>query len=85
MVEIVNIWNLVALDTILDLIMNFVSLAVVSQFDDFFLEPFKQNAMSCFIGLKIPIKNFRKPKVILSEEEIKQIEDEIDKERDLPH
>lgn len=53
--EIVNIWNLVALDTILDLIMNFISLAVVSQFDDYFLEPFKQNAMSCFIGLKIPI------------------------------
>jgi hypothetical protein len=41
LIEAINIWNLVQLSTILDLIMNYIALGVISEFDDVFLEPYK--------------------------------------------
>lgn len=39
-VEVVNIYNLVTITTMLDIIMNFIALGVLSEFDDEFLVPF---------------------------------------------
>lgn len=67
-VEIANIWNLAQLDDILDLILNYIALSVISQFDSQFLEPFKMSEMQSFIGLVVPMTKFRTNKAVVSSE-----------------
>lgn len=79
-VEIVNIWNLAQLDDILDLILNYIALSVISQFDGQFLEPFRMSDMASFVGIVLPITKFRASKVVVPAEVVQKINESLDKE-----
>jgi hypothetical protein len=46
--------------------MNFISLLVLAQFDDFFVEIFLRSKVKAFIETSIDIKNFRQHKIKIS-------------------
>lgn len=69
----VNVYYVLCFDSVLDIINNFIKLRIVALFDDFFLYPFRQSSMSSYIGAKISISKFRKDKIVIDQNEIKQM------------
>jgi hypothetical protein len=47
--------NLVQLDNLTDIVMNFISLLVLAMFDDYFVEIFLRSKVKAFIEAKINI------------------------------
>ena len=66
-VEFINIWNLFCQANVLDIIMNYIALGVISEFDDNFLMPFSHSQFSVFFGLQVRIPKFRKFKIYFDE------------------
>ena len=64
--EILTIQYIMAHDTILDVINNFVKMKIISQFDDFCMHPYKHTSMAKFMGINIKIDTFRKTKVYVT-------------------
>jgi len=62
-VQVVNIWNLVNIEGIMDIVFDYIALGIVSEFDDAFLEIYRQGKLQPFIGVTLEIKNFYKSKV----------------------
>ena len=58
--------NLVQLDDLTSIVMNFISLLVLAQFDDFFVEIFLRSKVKAFIETSIAIKSFRQHKLKIS-------------------
>lgn len=65
-IEVIQIINLVQLNTMKDIVMNFVSLLILAQFDDYFLEIFLRSKMKIFIEKDLDIQNFRQHKLQVS-------------------
>ena len=58
--------NLVQLDDLTSIVMNFISLLVLAQFDDFFVEIFLRSKVKAFIETNLDIKSFRQHKLKIS-------------------
>jgi hypothetical protein len=58
--------NLVQLDDLTSIVMNFISLLVLAQFDDFFVEIFLRSKVKAFIEKDLDIKSFRQHKLKIS-------------------
>lgn len=71
--EALSVYYVLVFDNVLDLINQFIKLKILSMFDDFFAEPFKQSSMKGFMGIRINVKKYRKCKIIISKEEIEEI------------
>jgi len=67
-IEFVNIFNLCSQSTILDVIMNFLALGVLADFDDFFLIPFMNPRLMVFKEMEVPRKVYRSSKVVIPEQ-----------------
>jgi hypothetical protein len=65
-IEVIQIINLVQLNTMKDIVMNFVSLLILAQFDDYFLEIFLRSKIKIFIEKDLVIENFRQHKLQVS-------------------
>ena len=74
--EALSIYYVLCFNTVLDIISNFIKLKILASFDDFFVEPFKNSSMRCFIGVKVEINRFRKDKIIITKDTIKSLLDE---------
>ena len=74
--EALSIYYVLCFNTVLDIINNFIKLKILASFDDFFVEPFKNSSMRCFIGVKVEINRFRKDKIIITKDTIKSLLDE---------
>jgi hypothetical protein len=48
-IEVVNIWNLTYIGEIFDLILNYVALGCIFEFDEYFVEMYKQQNFMKFI------------------------------------
>lgn len=59
LIEVVNIFNLAMQTKVLDVIMNFLALGVLADFDDFFLIPFLNARTKLFLEMTIPKKVYR--------------------------
>lgn len=66
-IEVLNILNLVTIDVFMDVIMNFLALGVLSDFDDMFLTPFLKPELAPFSGLEIPKKRYLHSRVVITE------------------
>ena len=62
-VETLSIVYLMQFDTVLTVIQEFVKLKILTQFDDFFLEPYKTSIFAKMIGHNLKVDEFRKNKV----------------------
>ena len=60
--EVVNIINLTNITGIDEIVMNYVALGVICEFDDFFCEIYKHQRIKVFIGVKLQFTNFSKGK-----------------------
>ena len=58
--------NLLQLDDLTSIVMNFISLLVLAQFDDFFVEIFLRSKVKAFIEKDLDIKSFRQHKLKIS-------------------
>jgi len=58
--------NLVQLDDLTSIVMNFISLLVLAQFDDFFVEIFLRSKVKAFIETNLDIESFRQHKLKIS-------------------
>lgn len=67
-IEFVNIFNLCNQSKILDVIMNFLALGVLADFDDYFLIPFMNPKFSVFKEMEVPRKVYRSTKVVIPEQ-----------------
>lgn len=76
--EIVNIWNLCFSETIVFLIMNYIVLGIVSEFDAQFLTTYRMTPSRNLVGLVIPILRFRKDKIILNKDTQSNISTQIE-------
>ena len=76
-VEIVNIWNLMGLTEISDLIMDFVALEIVAQFDDFFCSTYCQTQIEPMIGIELELKRFRKDKILITAEQFQELKQDL--------
>jgi hypothetical protein len=59
LIEVVNIFNLAMQTKVLDVIMNFLALGVLADFDDFFLIPFLNARTKLFLEMTLPKKVYR--------------------------
>ena len=84
MIEALSVYYVLCNATVLDLINNFVNLKIISGFDDFFVEPFKNSSMRSFIGIKVSIKKFRVSKIVIGRDEIYEIVHGKTKEKESP-
>lgn len=73
MIEALSVYYVLCFSNVLDIINNFIKLKILASFDDFFVEPFKQSSMRGFINLRVSIKKFRKDKIVIGVDEIKEI------------
>jgi hypothetical protein len=48
-IEVVNIWNLTYIGEILDLVINYVALGCIFEFDEYFLEMYKMKNYFVYI------------------------------------
>lgn len=69
-VEILSIEYIMAHSTVLDVVNNFIKMKIISQFDDFFVDPYKMTSMAKFVGINIPVDRFRKAKIYINQSEI---------------
>jgi hypothetical protein len=61
-VEIVNIINLTNITGIDEIVMNYVALGVICDFDDFFCQIYMHQRLKVFIGATLQFTNFSKGK-----------------------
>lgn len=74
LIEAVNIFNLVTNSDIIDIIMNFLALGVLADFDDYFLLPLMDKRIKVFAGLSIPKRDHRKDKHVIKDKFILPLE-----------
>jgi hypothetical protein len=70
-IEIVNIWNLTYIGEIMDLVINYVALGCIAEFDENFLTMYKSQSFIKFIDNSndsdvFKRENFIKPKIVLN-------------------
>lgn len=66
-VEIINVLNILQIDTIKDIVSNFVALSIINDFDEFLYKMYAtSNLASKFAGKTLPFENFRKNKTLFS-------------------
>ena len=58
--------------------MNYVTLSCLADFDNKFIHIYKKSALNCFVGLEIQVDTFRKAKIIVTNEQILEIENTLD-------
>lgn len=73
LIEALSVYYVLCFNNVLDIVNNFIKLKILANFDDFFVEPFKQSTMRCFINIPVYIKRFRKDKIVIGKDEIKAI------------
>lgn len=66
-IEVVNLWNLLTLTDIVDIIVDFLALQVLAEFDDIFIIPFLQGRLRVFAELEMPFRDYRKSKYIIQD------------------
>ena len=64
-IEIILIWNLCTLEDVVSIVQDFTALYIVAEFDDFFLEMFKQTRCKDYLGCELNFTNFGKVKLEL--------------------
>ena len=62
LVELINILNLVNINTLVSMVMNFVALGIIADFDEYFVEMFMTTKLRMFSELKLKILFHRKEK-----------------------
>ena len=60
-------------DDILSIVMNYIVLGCIADFDVKFLNIYSKTELNCFMGLEININTFRKPKIIVNNDQILEI------------
>jgi hypothetical protein len=70
-IESVNLWLLTQQSGILDTIKDYLALGCIAQFDDYFVETYKNSFLNPYSELSIPIEHFVKDKIVIKKDEWK--------------
>ena len=74
MIEILNRWNLMQYSDVLSVLLNYIALGCLAEFDDSFLAIYDDTNMKCFVEMEFPIEEFKKKKLIVERDLILDIE-----------